>query len=78
MTFIIIKQENRPADEPTNNSNYSTKVFKVVSKVTFKASSRAKQGSSWVAVTKVYCKANSAWIEIDPSTLDSIAKYVHA
>lgn len=37
-----------------------------------------KQGSSWVAVTKVYRKANGAWTEVDPSTLDSTAKYVRA
>lgn len=37
-----------------------------------------KQGSSWVAVTKVYRKANGSWTEIDPSTLDPTAKYVRA
>lgn len=37
-----------------------------------------KQGSSWVAVTKVYRKANGTWTEIDPSTLDTTAKYVKA
>lgn len=37
-----------------------------------------KQGSSWVAVTKVYRKVNGTWTEISPSTLDSTAKYVRA
>ena len=37
-----------------------------------------KQGSSWVAVTKVYRKTNDTWTEISPSTLDSTAKYVRA
>lgn len=37
-----------------------------------------KQGSSWVAVTKVYRKTNGTWTEISPSTLDSTAKYVRA
>lgn len=37
-----------------------------------------KQGSSWVAVTKVYRKVNGSWTEIDPSTLDTTAKYVKA
>lgn len=37
-----------------------------------------KQGTSWVAVNKVYRKANGSWTEIDPSTLDSTAKYVRA
>lgn len=37
-----------------------------------------KQGSAWVAVTKAYRKANGAWTEINPSTLDSTAKYVRA
>ena len=37
-----------------------------------------KQGSTWVAVTKVYRKANGSWTEVDPSTLDSTAKYVRA
>lgn len=37
-----------------------------------------RQGSSWVAVNKVYRKANGSWTEIDPSTLDSTAKYVRA
>lgn len=37
-----------------------------------------KQGNSWVAVTKVYRKANGSWTEIDPSTLDSATKYVRA
>lgn len=37
-----------------------------------------KQGSSWVAVTKVYRKANGSWTEISPSTLDPTAKYVRA
>lgn len=32
--------KNLPADEPTTDSNFSTEVFKVASKVTFKASSR--------------------------------------
>lgn len=37
-----------------------------------------KSGSTWVAVTKVYRKANGSWTEVDPSTLDSTAKYVRA
>lgn len=37
-----------------------------------------KSGSTWVAVTKVYRKANGSWTEINPSTLDSNAKYVRA
>lgn len=37
-----------------------------------------KQGSTWVAVTKVYRKANGAWTEVNPSTLDPTAKYVRA
>lgn len=37
-----------------------------------------KQGSAWVAVTKVYRKANGSWTEVDPSTIDSTAKYVRA
>lgn len=37
-----------------------------------------KQGSTWVAVTKVYRKANGSWTEISPSTLDPTAKYVRA
>ena len=37
-----------------------------------------KQNNSWVAVTKVYRKANGAWTEISPSTLDPTAKYVKA
>lgn len=37
-----------------------------------------KQGSTWVAVTKVYRKANGTWTEVNPSTLDSTAKYVRA
>lgn len=37
-----------------------------------------KQDGSWVAVTKVYRKANGSWTEISPSTLDPTAKYVRA
>lgn len=37
-----------------------------------------KQNGVWVGVTKVYRKANGSWTEIDPSTLDSTAKYVRA
>lgn len=37
-----------------------------------------KSGSTWVAVSKVYRKANGAWTEISPSTLDPTAKYVRA
>lgn len=37
-----------------------------------------KSGSTWVAVSKVYRKANGAWTEISPSTLDPTAKYVKA
>ena len=37
-----------------------------------------KQSGSWVAVNKVYRKTNGTWVEIDPSTLDSTANYIHA
>lgn len=37
-----------------------------------------KQNGSWVGVTKVYRKASGAWVEVDPSTLDSTANYVKA
>lgn len=37
-----------------------------------------KSGSTWVAVSKVYHKANGSWTEISPSTLDPTAKYVRA
>lgn len=37
-----------------------------------------KLNGTWVKVTKVYRKSSGAWSEIDPSTLDSTAKYVHA
>lgn len=37
-----------------------------------------KSGSTWVAVSKVYRKANGSWTEISPSTLDPTAKYVRA
>lgn len=37
-----------------------------------------KSGSTWVAVSKVYRKANGTWTEISPSTLDPTAKYVRA
>lgn len=37
-----------------------------------------KQGTSWVAVSKVYRKANGSWTEVNPSTLDPTAKYVRA
>lgn len=37
-----------------------------------------KLNGTWVKVTKVYRKTSGAWSEIDPSTLDSTAKYVHA
>ena len=37
-----------------------------------------KLNGTWVKVTKVYRKTSGTWSEIDPSTLDSTAKYVHA
>lgn len=37
-----------------------------------------KLNGTWVKVTKVYRKTSGAWSEIDPSTLDSTAKYVKA
>lgn len=37
-----------------------------------------KSGSTWVAVSKVYRKANGSWTEISPSALDPTAKYVRA
>lgn len=37
-----------------------------------------KLNGTWVKVTKVYRKTSGVWSEIDPSTLDSTAKYVKA